>query len=121
MSLIGSISGLTPSTLSRLPGMMQPDGLTPVGAPITPNTAATPGTDAVQPGGFGQLFDNLVSAVDAKQTEATQLSRQVLLGQNDQLHQSVIAMQEASVAFSLMVQVRNKLVESYQELMRMPV
>jgi flagellar hook-basal body complex protein FliE len=45
----------------------------------------------------------------------------VLLGQNDQLHQSVIAMQEASVAFSLMVQVRNKLVDSYQELMRMPV
>jgi flagellar hook-basal body complex protein FliE len=36
------------------------------------------------------------------------------------LHQSVIAMQEASVAFNLMVQVRNKLVESYQELMRMP-
>jgi flagellar hook-basal body complex protein FliE len=30
-------------------------------------------------------------------------------------------MQEASVAFSLMVQVRNKLVDSYQELMRMPV
>ena len=36
-------------------------------------------------------------------------------------HKSVIAMQEASVAFSLMVEVRNKLVESYQELMRMQV
>ena len=45
----------------------------------------------------------------------------MLLGDTDQLHQSVIAMQEASVAFSLMVQVRNKLVDSYQELMRMPV
>ena len=33
----------------------------------------------------------------------------------------MIAMQEASVAFQLMVQVRNKVVESYQELMRMPV
>ena len=121
MSLIGSVSGLTPSTLSRLPGMMQSDGLSSVTAPITSKTATATGTEVVQPGDFGQLFDNLVSAVDAKQTEATQLSRQVLLGQNDQLHQSVIAMQEASVAFSLMVQVRNKLVESYQELMRMPV
>jgi len=37
------------------------------------------------------------------------------------LHQSVIAMQEASLSFSLMVEVRNKVVESYQELMRMPV
>ena len=121
MSLIGSISGLTSSTLPRLPGVMQPDGLSPVATPIAPKTAAATGTDVVQPGGFGQLFDNLVSAVDAKQTEASQLSRQVLLGQNDQLHQSVIAMQEASGAFSLMVQVRNKLVDSYQELMRMPV
>ena len=38
---------------------------------VTPKTAAAPGTDVVQPGGFGQLFDNLVSAVDAKQTEGT--------------------------------------------------
>ena len=121
MSLIGSVSGLTSATLPRLTGVMQPDGLSPVATPLTPKTAAAPGTEVVQPGGFGQLFDNLVSAVDAKQTEASQLSRQVLLGQNDQLHQSVIAMQEASVAFSLMVQVRNKLVDSYQELMRMPV
>jgi flagellar hook-basal body complex protein FliE len=45
----------------------------------------------------------------------------VLVGDQGQLHQSVIAMQEASVAFSLMVEVRNKLVDSYQEIMRMPV
>jgi flagellar hook-basal body complex protein FliE len=121
MSLIGSVSGLTSANLTRLPGVMPQGGLTPVATPLTPNTAGVPGTDVIQPGGFGQLFDKLVSSVDAKQTEATQLSRQVLLGQNDQLHQSVIAMQEASVAFSLMVEVRNKLVDSYQELMRMPV
>lgn len=33
----------------------------------------------------------------------------------------MIALQEASVAFSLMVEVRNKVVDGYQELMRMPV
>jgi flagellar hook-basal body complex protein FliE len=43
------------------------------------------------------------------------------MGDNPNLHQSVIAMQEASVSFGLMVEVRNKVVESYQELMRMPV
>ena len=48
-------------------------------------------------------------------------TRKVLLGESDQLHQGVIAMQEASVAFTMMVEVRNKLVESYQELMRMQV
>lgn len=71
--------------------------------------------------GFGQLLDGLVSTVEGKEMTAQDLSRNVLLGQNDQLHQSVIAMQEASVAFGMMIQVRNKLVESYQELMRMQV
>jgi flagellar hook-basal body complex protein FliE len=121
MSLIGPIGSLTASTLSKLPGALQSGGLDSAATSFTPKTAAAPGADTIQPGGFGQLFEKLVGTVDAKQTEATQLSRQVLLGQNDQLHQSVIAMQEASVAFTLMVEVRNKLVDSYQELMRMPV
>jgi flagellar hook-basal body complex protein FliE len=42
-------------------------------------------------------------------------------GQNVPLHQAVISMEEASVSFQLMVQVRNKLMESYQEIMRMQI
>ncbi len=67
------------------------------------------------------MLDGLVAAVDAKQDASQAEARKVLLGDSDQLHQSVIAMQEASVAFTMMVEVRNKLVESYQELMRMQV
>jgi flagellar hook-basal body complex protein FliE len=44
-----------------------------------------------------------------------------MLGNTDQIHSSVIAMQEASVSLTLMVETRNKLVEGYQELLRMPV
>ncbi len=94
---------------------------------IQPNTLMTPGVgDGLrlsQPGGegFGKMLDGLVSTVDTKQTQADALTKRVLLGDTDQLHQSVIAMQEASVSLSLMVQVRNKLVDSYQELMRMQV
>ena len=67
------------------------------------------------------MLDGLVSTVEAKSAAAQAATRKVLLGDSDQLHQSVIAMQEASVAFTMMVEVRNKLVESYQELMRMQV
>ena len=81
--------------------------------PGADQVAAPPST------GFGNLLEGLVSTVDAKEATAGDLTRKVLLGESDQLHQSVIAMQEASVAFSLRVEVRNKLVESYQELMRM--
>lgn len=121
MSLIGSVGGLLTNSLNRMPGAGQTEALTPASPQFAPKLTGIAGTGETQAAGFGQVFDKLVGGVDAKQTEANQLSRQVLLGQNDQLHQSVIAMQEASVAFTLMVEVRNKLVESYQELMRMPV
>ena len=71
--------------------------------------------------GFAKVFDQLVGSVETKQAQANAVTRNVLVDGQGQLHQSVIAMQEASVAFSMMVEVRNKLVESYQELMRMPV
>jgi flagellar hook-basal body complex protein FliE len=118
MALIGSIGSLNSPLLSRLQPPTRtdsPEG--PVKLPgITPQQG---GPD--QTGSFGRVFDQMISAVDAKQDEAAAVTRDVLLGKNDQLHQSVIAMQEASVAFQLMVEVRNKVVESYQELMRMPV
>jgi flagellar hook-basal body complex protein FliE len=109
MSLIGPInsalSALAPvRTDAPAPGSLQPGG-----------------AGAAAGGGFANMLDGLVSTVGAKEAAASDLTRQVLLGQSGQLHQSVIAMQEASVAFSLMVQVRNKLVDSYQELMRMQV
>jgi flagellar hook-basal body complex protein FliE len=71
--------------------------------------------------GFGQMLDQVLSSVNTTNARADEITQKVLLGDSGQLHQSVIAMQEASVAFSLMVQVRNKLVDSYQELMRMQV
>lgn len=97
-------------------------GLTRVDAPL-PKIALPPSTGniAAPTDGFGQMLDGLVSTVQAKSTAAQEATRKVLLGDSDQLHQSVIAMQEASVAFTMMVEVRNKLVESYQELMRMQV
>ncbi len=119
MALIGSIANLQSPFLTRLQPPTRTDS--PEGPVKLPGGLSMPGTTPTQPGGFGQVFDQLVSSVDAKQTEAQSLTRDVLLGKNDQLHQSMIAMQEASVAFQLMVEVRNKVVESYQELMRMPV
>jgi flagellar hook-basal body complex protein FliE len=108
MSPIGFVSPLTSPALTRVDAPLPKIGLAPAGAPpVGPSD------------GFGQVLDGLVAIVDTKQGAAQAMTRKVLMGESDQLHQSVIAMQEASVAFSLMVEVRNKLVESYQELMRM--
>jgi flagellar hook-basal body complex protein FliE len=105
--------------MANLPGLA---GAGRMDGPLPKNLAGvtTPGLQQA-PSGFGQMLDGLVSTVDAKEAQASDITRRVLLGETDQIHQSVIAMQEASVALSLMVEVRNKLVESYQEMMRMQV
>lgn len=110
MSPIGNVSPLHAGALTRIDAPLPKPALSPTG-PLT----------AAPHDGFGQMLDGLVGTVSAKQDASQAITRKVLLGESDQLHTSVIAMQEASVAFSMMVEVRNKLVESYQELMRMQV
>ena len=68
---------------------------------------------------FSDMVGKLVSEVSVKQAQAGQAWQGVLSGQGVPLHQAVIASEEAAVSFQLMVEVRNKLLESFQELMRM--
>lgn len=70
---------------------------------------------------FGAMLDRFVSDVDGKMKAASAEKAKVMNGESTNLHQAMISMQESSVAFTLMVEVRNKLVEGYQELMRMQV
>jgi flagellar hook-basal body complex protein FliE len=71
------------------------------------------------PAAFGGVLGRLVGDVNQKQAAAGAAVGNLLTGNNVSLHQAMIAMEEASVSFQLMVEVRNKLLESYQELMRM--
>ena len=113
MSLISSLGSIAGSIGTRQPTLTRIDMPTP--ATIRPSgPVSIPGTDSAA--SFGKLID----AVESKQLESAAAARDVMLGRTDQIHQSVIAMQEASVSLSLMIETRNKLVEGYQELMRMP-
>ena len=70
---------------------------------------------------FQNLLGNFVNEVSDKQAAAGDAVNGLLSGKNVSLHQAVISMEEASVSFQMMVEVRNKLLDSYQELMRMQV
>jgi len=76
-------------------------------------------------GGSGASMEgtlrNFVGEVNAKQAEASGSVNSLLSGEKVPLHQTMIKIEEAGVAFQLMVEVRNKLMESYQELMRMQI
>jgi flagellar hook-basal body complex protein FliE len=81
----------------------------------------SPATGSVAKPEFNNFLERAVSAVNDKMQAADAEKTRLFTGETDNLHQAMIAMQEASVAFTLMVEVRNKLVEGYQEIMRMQV
>lgn len=70
---------------------------------------------------FQGFLGKMVGEVSAKQASAGAAMNAVISGGSMPLHQAMIAAEEASISFQLMVEVRNRLLESYQELMRMQV
>ena len=113
-----------PPTMSAYRAM--PIEATPLRAPDLQGPIAIGRPDIaapVQPAGdsFATMLGRFVEEVNAKQNTAADAVNALQSGQNVSLHQAVIAMEEASVSFQLMVEVRNKLLESYQELMRMQI
>jgi flagellar hook-basal body complex protein FliE len=134
-SLIGSAerlpgaknaAAIDPETLAQAVG--EATSLVPgTGTGVAPLTAAgaTPataiGTAGAQGPSFSQVLQDAVQEVDTKMKVADTEKAKLLTGETGNVHQAMIAVQESNVAFSLMVEVRNKLVDSYQELMRMQV
>jgi flagellar hook-basal body complex protein FliE len=113
--IVGPLTNLPPRELAppNLAGAASPSETAPTGGSGKTGEAKGPG--------FSNFIERAIGEVDAKLQAADAEKAKVLTGETNNLHQAVIAMQEASVAFSLMVEVRNKLVESYQELMRIQV
>lgn len=70
---------------------------------------------------FIDSIGGFVKEVDAKSKEAELARSSILSGESNNIHQAMIASQEAGVSFSLMVEMRNKVLETYQELMRLQV
>ena len=92
-----------------------------VATPKTPNVNAPRPDDRVTAPGFSEMFERFVKGVDHKKKVAAHEVQDLILGKSDNIHEAMVKVQEAGVAFNLMIQVRNKLVESYKELMRMRV
>ena len=90
------------------------------GVEVIPIDKTTP-TERVTAPGFAQMFENFIKGVDRKKKISYRETQDLILGRSDNIHEAVVKSQEAGVAFNLMIQVRNKLVASYKELMRMRV
>lgn len=94
-------------------------------APISnPGTLAAPGAAArgVAGGGdeFGRSLSALLETVESSAGEANEAVAAMTDGSGD-VHTAMLALHRAEVSMQLTVQVRNKLVQAYQDLMRMPI
>ena len=97
-----AITALTGTLTTRLPSLDRPMGQGAGGA------------------GFAESLGRLVSSVESTGADANQAVSQMLDGTGD-VHDAMIALQRADMTLQLTVQVRNKLVNAYQEIMRMPI
>ena len=76
---------------------------------------------SVPSGGFMDSLQHAISKANDIQLEASQATEALMTGQTQNVHQTMVALQEADVSFQLMMQIRNKLVTAYEEIQRMQI
>ena len=70
---------------------------------------------------FGKTISDFIMAVNEDQKIASKEVDDVITGKSENLHEAMASMEEARLSFQLMIEVRNKLMESYKTLQRMQV
>jgi flagellar hook-basal body complex protein FliE len=85
----------------------------PMTGSITPSASGS--SDA-----FSSILQQSIQNVSQLQDEADESVNKFLSGEQDDPHTTMLAVQRSSIAFDMFVQVRNKVVSAYQEVMKMP-
>jgi flagellar hook-basal body complex protein FliE len=96
-------------------------------APILPISGVTL-PDLIRPAGqsqgggtFQDVFTSAIQGVESVGQDASTTAQRFLSGEGEELHTTILATQRAELAFDMFLQVRNKVVSAYQEIMRMPM
>ena len=93
-----------------------PIGYSPQAIDLTRKQPTAKGTEQ-----FGDMLANSLQQVNQLQSNADNLATQLAEGKDVDLHTAVLASEEASLAFQYTLQIRNKLLEAYQQVMSMQV
>jgi len=70
---------------------------------------------------FGETLTKAIADVNALQSEAGKAVDKMVVGENVDLHDVMIAVEKAKTSFDLLMEIRNKTIEAYREIMRMQV
>ncbi len=81
----------------------------------------TAGSAAKTGGGFSSVLEGAIQSVEQPGQQANNSIQNFLNGDGEELHTVALNVQRASLAFDLGLQVRNKIVSAYQEVMKMQI
>lgn len=96
-----------------------------IASAITPITGAPTPAGAAGPASlddtFGTLVRNAVEQLEKNQQQADQEMARAVAGESPDLHRTIVTLQTTELNFQLALQVRNKVINAYEEIMRMQV
>ncbi len=70
---------------------------------------------------FGNMMKNYLQDVNKLQKEADRTIQNLAVGNEKNIHETMIAIEKADISFRLMMQIRQKIVKAYEEIIRMPI
>lgn len=85
------------------------------------STGSTGSTGTTSGPGFLDSLKSAIGNVNDAQKEAGRAVDALMTGETQDIHRTMVALQQADVSFQLMMQVRNKLVTAYEEIQRMQI
>ena|ERR1017187_1587092 len=95
-----------------------PAPIVPVSGVVLPESIRPAGASSGS-GAFQNVLASAIQGVERSSQDATASVQRFLSGEGEELHTTVLATQKADLAFEMFLQVRNKVVSAYQEIMRM--
>lgn len=101
-----------------MPDDIRPIGFVPIVAEGTKTSTPPPKLEGKS---FNEILRESIAEVNKYQLEAEKATQALATGQTDNIDQVLIAVRKADLAFRTLMQIRNKIIDAYDELMRMRV
>lgn len=91
--------------------------------PVNPLPLRQPDTSSVTKAkeGFGELLSRTIDEVNRKQNEGDLAADRLQTGEAKHLHEAMIAIEEADISLRMLVQMRNKAQQAYEDIMRLQI
>ncbi len=67
---------------------------------------------------FQEMLENSLKEVNELQLDSNKAVRSLAAGKHENIHETMIAMEKASVSFQMMMQIRNRIIDAYQEILK---